>query len=107
MKTKSIKDQITDEKAFFENHHVYKRVSSKMGIPYLVKLLNLSLMNHIKRSLPNIRENIVQMLSVRENDLKQYGDFSVLDDKKDQGIYILRLISQFSKAYSSLLRNRG
>lgn len=59
MKTKTIKDQISDEKGFFENHHVYKRVSNKMGIPYLVKLLNLSLMNHIKKTLPNIRENIV------------------------------------------------
>ena len=59
MKTKTIKDQIIDEKNFFENHPVYKRVSNKMGIPYLVKLLNLSLMNHIKKSLPNIRENIV------------------------------------------------
>lgn len=93
MKTKTIKDQLVDEKAFFENNNIYKRVCNKMGIPYLIKLLNLSLMNHIKKTLPNIRENIVQMLSDRENDLKQYGDFSSLEEKKDKGIFILRLIS--------------
>lgn len=33
------------------------------------------------------------MLNDRDNDLKQYGDFSALEDKKDKGIFVLRLIS--------------
>ncbi|KAL4503241.1 hypothetical protein ABPG72_000847 [Tetrahymena utriculariae] len=103
IKIKTIKEQIADEKAYFENHSIYRHVSNKMGIPYLIKLLNLSLMNHIKKTLPNIRENIVQMLSDRENDLKQYGDYSSLEDKKDRGIFVLRLISQFTKSYNSLI----
>lgn len=41
-KNKSIKDQLDDEKDFFENHRLYKKYSDKMGVPYLVKTLNMN-----------------------------------------------------------------
>lgn len=53
-----------------------------MGIPYLVKTLNLHFMNHIKKSLPFIRDNIIKLISIRETDLKNYGEYDNFEEKQ-------------------------
>ncbi len=42
-----IKDAIVIEQEFFSRHPVYAAHSSKMGVPYLTKSLNLILVSHI------------------------------------------------------------
>jgi hypothetical protein len=44
-----------------------------MGIPYLIKILNANFISHIKKSLPKIRENLLDLLKIKEFDLKQLG----------------------------------
>jgi len=36
----------------------------KMGIPYLIKSLNVNFIRHIKKSLPNIRNNLIELINV-------------------------------------------
>lgn len=38
-----------------------------MGIPYLIKTLNVNFIMHIKKSLPNIRNNLVELIHVLNN----------------------------------------
>lgn len=35
-----------------------------MGVPYLIKTLNLNFIKHIKKSLPNIRNNLIELINV-------------------------------------------
>jgi hypothetical protein len=37
-------------------------MADKMGVQYLVKIMNMVLIKHIKAELPVIRENIIYML---------------------------------------------
>ena len=60
---KSIQQQVQDEKQFFDDHKSYQNLDNR-GIPYLVKTLNLNFVRHIKRSLPNIRDNLIALLKV-------------------------------------------
>lgn len=64
MKSKTIKEQIEDEKKFFQSNDMYKKIANKMGIPYLIKSLNLHFTNHIKKSLPTIRDNLIKLILV-------------------------------------------
>ena len=41
-----------------------------MGIMYLSKTLNMNFVKHIKKSLPMIRDNILELLSIKEFDMK-------------------------------------
>jgi len=50
----SIRDAILLEKKFFGEHPDYKDFAESMGIPFLSKSLNQILVNHIKKSLPQL-----------------------------------------------------
>ncbi|KAL4502359.1 hypothetical protein ABPG72_011946 [Tetrahymena utriculariae] len=106
LKTKKIQDQIVDEAAFFENHSLYRKVADKMGIPYLIKTLNLIFMNHIKKCLPKIRENIIRLVQIKEDEIRQYGDFTYLEDKTSKGYLLLNLISKFSNNFNDLIHGK-
>ena len=60
---KTIQQQIVDEKEFFDNHKSYSALDNR-GVCYLVKTLNLNFLRHIKKSLPNIRDNLISVLKV-------------------------------------------
>mmetsp|Transcript_17666 Transcript_17666/g.15477 ORF Transcript_17666/g.15477 Transcript_17666/m.15477 type:complete len:153 (-) Transcript_17666:1309-1767(-) len=70
---KTIQDAIEDEKQFFMNHPKYKSYANKLGVAYLIKVLNQQFLFHVKKCLPQIRENIVQMIQTKEYELSQYG----------------------------------
>eukprot|EP01016_Furgasonia_blochmanni_P003880 TRINITY_DN1151_c0_g1_i1.p1 TRINITY_DN1151_c0_g1~~TRINITY_DN1151_c0_g1_i1.p1 ORF type:complete len:735 (+),score=207.31 TRINITY_DN1151_c0_g1_i1:68-2272(+) len=105
---KSVQDALVDEKAFFDNHRVYKKYSDKLGVPYLIKLLNFTLINHIKASLPSIRENLSNQIQQKEYEMSQYGDCLMdnVEDKNAKGYLILNLINKFCAAYSDLIKGK-
>ena len=67
---KSIQQQILDEKEFFDNNKIYQSLDNR-GIFYLVKTLNFNFLRHIKRSLPNIRDNLITLLKVNKENIKK------------------------------------
>jgi len=50
----TIKEALEREAKFFSTHPNYSADASKMGIPYLSKRLNVILINHIKKCIPNL-----------------------------------------------------
>eukprot|EP00828_Plagiopyla_frontata_P019822 TRINITY_DN2533_c0_g1_i6.p1 TRINITY_DN2533_c0_g1~~TRINITY_DN2533_c0_g1_i6.p1 ORF type:complete len:579 (-),score=112.53 TRINITY_DN2533_c0_g1_i6:168-1904(-) len=102
-KNVSIEEQIQKEQKFFQNHKVYSKFSKKMGIPYLQKTLNENFVMHIKQSLPNIKGNLLEMLSVKEFDMKQYGSGAVYESSEAQGLFILNLIQRFCQNLKELI----
>jgi dynamin 1-like protein len=101
---KSISEGMKAERAFFENHKVYKAFPEKMGIPHLVKTLNTTFVAQIKKSLPAIKDNIISLIQNKEFEMQQYGDIGFeLQDNGSKGLFILNLIGKFSKAYEDLI----
>lgn len=62
--TKTIQQQIVDEKKWFLTSKYYRPFADKMGIPYLIKILNTCFVNHIRSVMPQIRDNIVNLVQV-------------------------------------------
>ncbi len=54
-----------------------------------------NLIKHIKKILPTLRENIILSLELKSQDLRNYGGYDKITDKKSQGMFILALLSKF------------
>jgi hypothetical protein len=52
-------------------------MAEKMGVPYLIKMLNANFIQKIKECLPDVRSNLLEQLKQREFDLKQLGQAPV------------------------------
>ena len=105
----TIEQAIQNEKQFFEEHPVYKDFSGTMGIPFLTKSLNTILMQHIKKSLPQLNLQIKAKLADKEAELATYVVTEVSEDPLlgvDSGPLVLALINKFINAYGDKLEGR-
>lgn len=66
---KDIKSAQAAEKVFFLGHPLYRHMADRMGTPYLQRVLNQQLTNHIHETLPGLRNRI----EVRITDGKTKG----------------------------------
>ena len=60
---KDIKAALASERKYFLSHPSYSHMADRMGTPYLQKVLNQQLTNHIKDTLPALRYNGVSFAS--------------------------------------------
>ncbi|KRX07898.1 P-loop containing nucleoside triphosphate hydrolase [Pseudocohnilembus persalinus] len=102
----TIQQQYLKEKKFFEESEIYKKIADKMGVPYLVKSLNYHFMNHIKQCLPEIRENLIKQIMIKEAELKNYGEFDELEDNKSRGLFVLNMLAKFCQSYKDLVEGK-
>ena len=58
------------ERDFFSKHHIYKKYSDNLGIPYLTKSLNKILIHHIQRCIPSLNKQITEHLQQKERELE-------------------------------------
>lgn len=78
-----------------------------MGVKYLIKTLNVNLIKHIKKILPTLRENIILSLELKSQDLRNYGGYDKITDKKSQGMFILALLSKFVRCFNEMIDGRS
>ena len=51
---------------------MYKDFAANMGIPFLTKSLNTILVQHIKKSLPRLNQQVKAKLADKEQELESY-----------------------------------
>jgi dynamin 1-like protein len=103
---KSIESQIENEKKFFESHKDFSKYSSRLGVPFLINNLKIYFTNQIKKSLPNIKEKLIEIKMGLHQDLNQYGNYEAWKDPHVKGTYMLALINKFCKNFSEILSNK-
>ena len=54
----SIREALRNEAKFFQTHPSYRSMASRLGTPFLSKMLNTILMHHIRDCLPEIKSTI-------------------------------------------------
>lgn len=104
-----IEQALKNERDFFDNHPAYAQFSDKMGIPFLTKSMNAILINHIKKSVPMLSENIKATLADKERELAKICVTAMSGDPLndvDSGPLILTLINRFINAYGEKLEGR-
>lgn len=60
-------------------HPAYSQNAEKLGTSYLQRELNQQLTNHIRKTLPVLRDELLKRLVSIENDIEKY-DYFKLDD---------------------------
>ena len=55
---KDIKAAMAAERKFFLGHPAYRHMADRMGTPYLQRVLNQQLTNHIRETLPGLRDRL-------------------------------------------------
>lgn len=89
---KSIEAALKDEQVFFRK--CYPALAARNGTPYLAKMLNKLLMQHIRDTLPILRHDIASKLSVYETQLQSMGQ-----PVENKGPALLQTLTKFSSSY--------
>ncbi|CAG8470143.1 5719_t:CDS:10 [Scutellospora calospora] len=97
---KPMTEALKAESEFFKRHSAYRSIASRCGTPFLTKILNHILMNHIRERLPDMKARINSLISQTTQELLSYGD-PVLDEKTNKGALVLKLITKFSNDFVS------
>ncbi|XP_055016154.1 interferon-induced GTP-binding protein Mx-like [Boleophthalmus pectinirostris] len=76
MENMSLNKAIKIEEAFFRDHQIFNSLyyDGCATVPKLAKKLTLELVEHIKRSLPQLEEQIKKKLIQTNTELEKYGD---------------------------------
>ena len=59
---KDIRAAMAAERKFFLSHPAYRSMADRMGTPYLQRVLNQQLSNHIRETLPSLRDKLQKQL---------------------------------------------
>jgi len=76
---KDIKAAVAAERKFFLSHPAYRHMADKCGTPYLQKQLNAQLTNHIRDTLPSLRDKLQRQQLALEKEVEQYKYFQPND----------------------------
>ncbi|CAR26085.1 ZYRO0B01496p [Zygosaccharomyces rouxii] len=102
-KKKTIRDALSDEKAYFENHPSYGSKAHYCGTPYLAKKLNSILLHHIRQTLPEIKAKIEATLKKYQTELYNLGP-ETMDSSSS---VVLSTITDFTNEYAGILNGEA
>merc|ERR1712142_210303 len=92
---KDFKSALASERKYFLSHPSYRHMADRMGTPYLQRILNSQLTNHIKDTLPALRNKLQAQLLSMEKEVEEYKNFRP-DDPGRKTKAMLTMVQQFS-----------
>ncbi|CDW73557.1 dynamin-1-like protein [Stylonychia lemnae] len=101
---KTIEDALKSEEKFFKTSSVYYPYSSRLGVNYLAHNLNMIIVSHIKKNLPEIRSQITCLLFQKDKELRALQLFK--DDSSNESQLILNVIAKFAAQYSEFIEGK-
>ncbi|KAG5834690.1 hypothetical protein ANANG_G00264250 [Anguilla anguilla] len=103
---KDIGAAIAAERKFFLSHPSYRHLADRMGTPYLQKVLNQQLTNHIRDTLPGLRAKLQSQLLSIEKEVEEYKHFRP-DDPSRKTKALLQMVQQFSVDFEKRIEGSG
>lgn len=103
---KDIKAALAAERKFFLSHPSYRHLADRLGTPYLQRVLNQQLTNHIRDTLPGLRDKLQKQLLTLEKDVEQYKNFRP-DDPAIKTKAMLQMIQQLQSDFERTIEGSG
>ncbi|XP_043938270.1 dynamin-2 [Protopterus annectens] len=103
---KDIKAALSAERKFFLSHPAYRHLADRMGTPYLQKVLNQQLTNHIRETLPTLRSKLQSQLLSLEKEVEEYKNFRP-DDPTRKTKALLQMVQQFGLDFEKRIEGSG
>lgn len=103
---KDINAAMAAERKFFISHPAYRHMAEKMGTPYLQKTLNQQLTNHIRDTLPQLRNKLQGQLLAMEKDVAEFKNIKA-DDPARKTKAMLQMVQQFGVDFEKRIEGSG
>ncbi|XP_061715117.1 dynamin isoform X2 [Cydia pomonella] len=103
---KDITAALAAERKFFLSHPSYRHIADRLGTPYLQRVLNQQLTNHIRDTLPGLRDKLQKQLLTLEKDVDQYKHFRP-DDPSIKTKAMLQMIQQLQTDFERTIEGSG
>jgi dynamin GTPase len=103
---KDIRAAMAAERKFFLSHPAYRHIADRMGTPYLQRVLNQQLTNHIRNTLPNLRNKLQSQLLTMEKDVEEYKSFRP-DDPTRKTKAMMQMITTFGQDLEKSIEGAG
>ncbi|XP_044519983.1 dynamin-1 isoform X10 [Monodelphis domestica] len=103
---KDITAALAAERKFFLSHPSYRHLAERMGTPYLQKVLNQQLTNHIRDTLPGLRNKLQSQLLSIEKEVEEYKNFRP-DDPSRKTKALLQMVQQFAVDFEKRIEGSG
>lgn len=92
---KDIRSALDAERKFFLSHPSYRHMADRLGTQYLQHTLNQQLTNHIRDTLPTLRDSLQKKLFALERDVAEYKNFQPNDPGRKTKA-LLQMVQQFT-----------
>ncbi|XP_043914797.1 dynamin-1 isoform X2 [Protopterus annectens] len=103
---KDIQAALGAERKFFLSHPSYRHMADRMGTPYLQKVLNQQLTNHIRDTLPALRNKLQSQVLSIEKEVEEYKNFRP-DDPARKTKALLQMVQQFAVDFEKRIEGSG
>ncbi|KAF2368039.1 Dynamin central domain [Trinorchestia longiramus] len=103
---KDIKAALAAERKFFISHPSYRHLADRCGTPYLQRVLNQQLTNHIRETLPALRDKLQKQFLSMEKEVEQYKHFRP-DDPAIKTKAMLQMIQQLQNDFERAIEGSG
>ncbi|MCI4389341.1 hypothetical protein PGIGA_G00096870 [Pangasianodon gigas] len=103
---KDISAAIAAERVFFLSHPAYKHMADQMGTPYLQRVLNQQLTNHIRDTLPVFRNRLQSQLFSLDKEAEEYRHMNP-DDHTRKTKALMQLIQHFGLDFEKMIEGSG
>ncbi|XP_060584771.1 dynamin-1-like isoform X4 [Ruditapes philippinarum] len=103
---KDIRAALANERKYFLSHPSYRHMADRMGTPYLQRVLNQQLTNHIRDTLPTLRSRLQAQLLSLEKDVEEFKNFRP-DDPARKTKAMMQMVQQFGLDFSKSIEGSG
>lgn len=103
---KDIRASLEAERKFFATHPSYQHIAEKCGTPYLQRVLNSQLTNHIRDTLPSLREKLRKQQFALEKEVEEFKHFRP-DDPSMKTKAMLQMIQQLQNEFERAIEGSG
>lgn len=110
MMTMSHKEGLKKETEYFHSHHAYSKLDEttkkRLGIINVGESLSNILVQHIRKSLPELLSNLKILQMQTEDVVKDLG-VSIPEDEADKMNFMQTILNKFASQYVASLEDRG
>jgi len=103
---KDIKAAVAAERKFFLSHPSYRHMADRCGTPFLQKQLNQQLTNHIRDTLPSLRDKLQRQMLSLEKEVEQYKYFQP-NDPSIKTKAMLQMIQHLQQDFERAIEGSG
>jgi len=103
---KDIKAAVAAERKFFLSHPSYRHMADRCGTPFLQKQLNQQLTNHIRETLPSLRDKLQRQMLGLEKEVAQYKHFQP-NDPSIKTKAMLQMVQHLQQDFDQAIEGGG